>query len=86
MPHGALGWGAMGLRADKLSDAMKRTWKLTPDQKVRIAFRYRRGERVKAIAADYRISTTWTSRVAWSRGAERRDKVHVRTASHSMGI
>lgn len=57
---------------------MKRTWRLSPAQKWQIKMRYCRRERVKTIAADFRICTKQVSRIAWSRGAERRDRVHVR--------
>jgi hypothetical protein len=56
---------------------MKKTWRLTPDQKHRIFYRYRKGDRVKLIAADFGICTRLVCRTAWARGAERRDKVHI---------
>lgn len=74
IPDPALGWDAVDVPAEQLPHRAVKTWKLTPDQKVRLAWRYRRGEPVKTIADDYSICTKAVCRVAWSRGAMRRTK------------
>lgn len=59
---------------------MKRTWKLTPSQKFHMLRRYRKGERVKIIAADYRVCIPYVCMLARRKGLEMRDRFHNRSA------